>query len=63
MIEQRNWIEEPLQILSMGLGVQSSAMLLLIAEGQLPKPDAVIFSDTGTEKQSTYDHLPSVREK
>lgn len=44
-------------ILSLGAGVQSTAVLLLAAEGRLPKLDAAIFSDTGWEPQHVYDHL------
>ena len=60
MIEERDWVDEPLQILSMGGGVQSSAMLLLIMEGKLPKPDVVVFSDTGSEMPYTYEHMKRV---
>ena len=38
-----------LHILSLGAGVQSSTMALMSARGDLPKPDAAIFADTGHE--------------
>jgi 3'-phosphoadenosine 5'-phosphosulfate sulfotransferase (PAPS reductase)/FAD synthetase len=44
-------------ILSLGAGVQSTALLLLSANGVIPKYDAAIFSDTGWEPQEVYDHL------
>lgn len=44
-------------VLSLGAGVQSTALLLLSAEGRLPKLDAAIFADTGWEPQGVYDHL------
>lgn len=45
------------RILSLGAGVQSTAVLLLAAEGRLPRLDAAIFSDTGWEPRAVYDHL------
>lgn len=46
-----------IRVLSLGAGVQSTAVLLLAAEGRLPKLDAAIFSDTGWEPKAVYDHL------
>jgi hypothetical protein len=46
-----------LRILSLGAGVQSSTVLLLAAEGRLPKPDAAIFANTGWEPRKVYQHL------
>lgn len=46
-----------LRILSLGAGVQSTTLLLLSAEGRLPKLDAAIFADTGWEPRSVYEHL------
>lgn len=46
-----------LRLLSLGAGVQSTTLGLLSAEGALPKLDGAIFSDTGWEPQSVYDHL------
>ncbi|MFF4177623.1 hypothetical protein [Streptomyces sp. NPDC001750] len=43
--------------LSLGAGVQSTTLLLLAAEGRLPKPDAALFADTGWEPRSVYEHL------
>jgi len=50
-------------ILSLGAGVQSTALLLLSAEGRLPKLDACIFSDTGWEPAAVYDHLNRIDEE
>ena len=36
-----------LTIISLGAGVQSSAMALMAAKGELPMPDYCIFADTG----------------
>lgn len=59
-----NQSESPtLRVLSLGAGVQSTAILLLAAEGRLPKLDAAIFSDTGWEPKSVYDHLNRLDEE
>lgn len=47
----------PLTILSLGAGVQSTTLLMLSAQGELPKLDAAIFADTGWEPTAVYDHL------
>jgi hypothetical protein len=41
-------------IWSYGGGVQTIAILTLIAEGKLPKPDLAIMADTGRERSSTW---------
>ncbi len=46
-----------LRILSLGAGVQSSTILLMACKGELPKPDAAVFADTGWETNATYQHL------
>ncbi|PZS27680.1 MAG: hypothetical protein DLM59_15890 [Pseudonocardiales bacterium] len=46
-----------LRVLSLGAGVQSTALALLAVEGVLPRPDAVIFADTGWEPAAVYTHL------
>ncbi|MGW6210902.1 hypothetical protein [Streptomyces sp. NPDC055109] len=46
-----------LRVLSLGAGVQSTTLLLLAAEGRLPKWDAAIFADTGWEPARVYAHL------
>lgn len=45
------------RLLSLGAGVQSSALLALSAEGILPKVDAAIFANTGWEPRAVYEHL------
>lgn len=52
-----------LRILSLGAGVQSSALLILAARGDLPKLDGAIFSDTGWEPASVYEHLDRLEEE
>lgn len=46
-----------LQIISLGLGVQSTALYLMSSMGELPRADYAIFSDTGKEAKKTYAYL------
>lgn len=43
--------------MSLGGGVQSGTMAEMIVEGDLPKPDVVIFADTGDEPQDVYRYV------
>ena len=49
-----------MDILSLGAGVQSSAVLLMSCKGILPKLDGAIFADTGWEPKAVYDYLGDV---
>ena len=50
-----------LRTLSLGVGVQSTTLLLAAAEGVVgPVPDVAIFADTGDEPREVYDHLRRV---
>lgn len=49
--------EPTIRTLSLGAGVQSTTLALLACEGELPKPDAAIFADTGWEPAAVYRHL------
>ena len=46
--------------LSFGAGVQTTALLVLIAEGKWPRPDAIVFADTGNEHDETYAYMSEV---
>lgn len=46
-----------LRVLSLGAGVQSTTLALMMARGDLPQPDCAIFADTGWEPDATYRHL------
>lgn len=46
--------------LSFGAGVQTTALLVLIATGRWPRPDRILFSDTGTEHTETYAYLGEI---
>lgn len=47
-----------LTVISLGAGVQSSAMALMAAHGEIrPMPDCAIFADTKAEPKHVYDWL------
>lgn len=49
---------DPMRIISLGAGVQSTTMALMAAHGELgPMPHAAIFSDVGDEPAAVYEHL------
>lgn len=49
--------------LSLGAGVQSSALLVLACQEPLvPKPDVAIFADTGDEPYWVYDYLEILKD-
>lgn len=51
-------MSEPIEVISLGAGTQSTVMLLMACEGTItPKPAAAIFADTGWEPQGVYEHL------
>lgn len=53
-----------LNVLSLGAGVQSSALALMYAAGELgPMPDAAIFADTQGEPARVYSWLKYLRER
>lgn len=51
-----------LRVLSLGAGVQSTTLALMMAEGEIEPADAAIFADTQWEPQSVYQHLNWLRE-
>ena len=46
-----------LRVLSLGAGVQSSTLALMIEKGQVPMVDAAIFADVKGEPIAVYKHL------
>ena len=49
---------EPIHVIILGAGVQSSVMALMAARGEIsPMPDAAIFADTQWEPRAVYEHL------
>ncbi len=52
------FVTEPIHIISLGAGVQSSTMALMAACGEItPMPRAAIFADTQAEPKSVYTWL------
>ena len=45
-----------LKILSLGLGIQSTALYLMSSMGQIERYDYALFVDTGKEKTETYQY-------
>ena len=47
-----------LRSLSLGAGVQSTTLVMMALHGEVgPRPDAVLFADTGDESSATMSHL------
>lgn len=46
-----------MNVLTYGAGVDSTAMLHLAIDGEIPKPDVVVFADTQAEATSTHATL------
>ena len=52
-----------LRVLSLGAGVQSSTLALMIQKGEIPMVDCAIFADTGAEPKEVYDWLEWLRDE
>ena len=52
-----------LRILSLGAGVQSSTLALMIEGGGIPMVDAAIFADTLAESKETMEFLNWIKTK
>jgi hypothetical protein len=52
-----NALVRPLRVLSLGAGVQSSTVALMMKHGEIEKADVMIFADTGAEPPSVYKYL------
>lgn len=51
-------MSEPIHILSLGAGVQSSTLALMASRGEIgPMPSAAVFADTMAEPKAVYDWL------
>lgn len=50
-----------MRVLSLGAGVQSTAVLLMSLDGELPKLDHAIFADTHEEPKPVYEHLEHLK--
>ena len=54
--------EKHLKIISLGLGVQSTAMYMMSSLGYIPRADHAIFADPGAELPMTYEILEVLRD-
>ena len=54
---------QKLRILSLGAGVQSSALAMLIEQGKVPMVDAAIFADVGAEPDNVIEWLKWLKTK
>lgn len=50
-----------LRLLSLGAGIQSTAVLLLACDGAISPFDVAFFADTGWEPQAVYDNVERLR--
>ncbi len=50
-----------LRLLSLGAGVQSTTVLLLACDGEIPRFDYALFADTRWEPKAVYSQLAKVR--
>lgn len=52
---------KPIRVLSLGAGVQSTTLLLMMIHGEIEKAEHAIFSDTGWEPEAVYQHLSTLK--
>ena len=52
-----------LRILSLGAGVQSSTLALMIEKGEIPMVSCGIFSDTQSEPKKVIDYLEYLKKQ
>ena len=52
--------DRPLRVLSLGAGVQSTTLLLMMLHGEVERADHVVFADTGWEPRRVYEHLENL---
>lgn len=50
-------MNDPITVLSLGAGVQSTTLLLMAEAGEVDRPVEAIFADTGWEPPDVYAHL------
>jgi hypothetical protein len=50
-------MSKPVRVLSLGAGVQSTTLLLMMLHGEIEPADHVIFADVGWEPDNVYEHL------
>jgi hypothetical protein len=52
---------EKLRVLNLGAGVQSTAIYLMMIDGEIPPADIAIFADVQEEPQEVYEHLERLK--
>jgi hypothetical protein len=52
----RNWNEEPIHVVALGMGTDSIAMLIAMRDRGI-RPDVVQWADTGSERAHTYAYV------
>lgn len=53
--------KQPIRVLSLGAGVQSTTLLLMMAHGEIEPAQHAVFADTGWEPEAVYEHLGRLR--
>ena len=56
-------METNLRVLSLGAGVQSTTLALMVGKGEVPMVDFAIFADTQGEPDYIYKHLKWLKDK
>jgi len=56
-------MDNPIKILSLGAGVQSSTIFLMSCFGEIEKIDAAMFADTGWEPRAVYEWLKFLKKE
>ena len=51
-----------LKVISLGLGVQSTAMYMMSSLGYIPRADHAVFADPGAELPMTYEILEVLKD-
>jgi hypothetical protein len=54
-------MKQPMRILSLGAGVQSTTLLYMAIAGEIETFDAAIFADTGWEPRAVYEHVEKLK--
>lgn len=54
-------MRKSLRVLNLGAGIQSTAIYLMMCDGEIPAADVAIFSDVQSEPASVYEHLERLK--
>ena len=53
---------KPVKIISLGGGLQSTTLVLIMLHGIIERADCALFADTGWEKEATYKNVEMLQE-